>query len=206
MLRLLMDNKVYNFASIIATPQSCLMRLMPCLYVQRYTSNYLSATHTVGVSLKLHGVTIPNNSLVDIEDILYTAPELPEFNVIPTNTNGLHDQTLVCVTDLVDCCDTPRTVHGDWYYSNGDVVQFDATGGRGQIFRANRGPNEVISERQFYGSVRLFRRYTPRRIGLYCCKLPSAADPNVNQTLCAGIGELLFCFYLQILIFSACIQ
>ena len=160
---------------------------MPCPYVRQYTSSYLSATHTVGVSLKLQGVTIPNNSLVDLEDLFYTANN----NQNPTNANG-HDQTLVCVTDLVDCCHTPRTVRGDWYYPDGSVVQFDAGG---PTFRANRGPNEVISERQFYGSVHFFRKYSPRQSGLYCCKLPSAADPNVNETLCAGIGELLFCFY-----------
>ena len=128
---------------------------------------------------------------MDIEDILYTAPSPPEFNRVPTNANGYHDQTLVCITDLMDCCNTSRTVRGDWYYPNGDVVHFDA-GGR--TFRANRGPNEVINGRQFYGSVRLFRRYTPTPRGRYCCKVPSADDSNVNQTLCATIGEL-FSFY-----------
>ena len=146
--------------------------------------------HVVGVSLKLRGVTIPNNSLVDIEDILYTAPQQC-CNQDPTNANGLHDQTLVCVTDLVDCCDTPRTVRGDWYYPDGSVVQFDA---EGTTYRANRGPNEEIGERQFYGSVCLFRRYTPTQRGRYCCELPSAANPSVNQTLCATIGEF-FGFY-----------
>ena len=197
MLRLLMGNKVYNFPSIIAAP-SCLTRLMPCPHVRRCTSSYLSATHTVGVSLKLGGVTIPNNNLVDIEDILYTAPELPEFNRVPTNANGLHDQTLVCVTDLVDCCDTPRTVRGDWYYPDGSVVEFYTDGPPWSIFRANRGPNEVIGGRQLYGSVRLFRRYSPRQSGRYCCELPSAADPNVNQTLCATIGELFLFYFLFI--------
>ena len=164
---------------------------MPCPYVRRYIS-YLSAIHIVGVSQKLGGVTIPNNSLVDIEDILYTAP-FPPFNQDPTNANGLHDQTLVCETDLEDCCDTPRTVRGDWYYPDGRVVQFDAGG---TTFRANRGPNEVISGRQFYGSVRLFRRYTPQQSGSFCCELPSDADSNVTQTLCATIGELFLFYFL----------
>ena len=65
---------------------------------------------------------------MDLQDILYTAHSPPELNVTPTNANGLHDQTLVCVTDLVDCCDTPHTVRGDWYYPDGSVVQFDAGG------------------------------------------------------------------------------
>ena len=133
-------------------------------------------------------MTISNNSLVEFEDILYTSPDSC-CNQDPTNVNGLHDRTLVCVTDLMDCCDTPRTRRGDWYYPDGYVVQFDA-GGR--TFRANRGPKEVIGARQFYGSVRLFRRYSPQQSGRYCCKLPSAADPNVNQTLCADIGEFFY--------------
>ena len=129
---------------------------------------------------------------MDLDDILYTAPD-PCCNQDPTNANGLHDQTLVCETDLVDCCNTPHTVHGDWYYPNGSVVQFDA---EGVTYRANRGPNEVIGGRQFYGSVRLFKRYSPRQSGRYCCKLPSAVAPNVDQTLCTDIGEF---FILQIL-------
>ena len=134
---------------------------------------------------------------MDIEDILYTAPE---FNLVPTNANGRHDQTLVCVTDLVDCCDTPRTVRGDWYYPDRRRVQFNAGG---VTYRANRGPNKEIGGRQFYGSVRLFRRYSPRQSGRFCCELPGDAAPTVNQTLCADIGELLL--FLQILIFSSCI-
>ena len=38
---------------------------------------------------------------------------------------------------------TPDTVHSDWYYPDGSMVQFDAGG---QTFRANRGLNEVISD------------------------------------------------------------
>ena len=133
---------------------------------------------------------------MDLDDILYTARIPPEFNVVPTNANGLHDQTLVCVTDLVDCCDTPRTVRGDWYYPDGSVVQFAGS----HTFRANRGPNEVISERQFYGSVRLFRRYTPRQRGRFHCELPTDADPSVNQILYANIGE----FFLWILMIIKC--
>ena len=84
-------------------------------------------------------MTIPNNSLINIGDLLYRAGGNP----VPTNANGLHNRTLVCITDLVDCCDSPRTVHGDWYYSDGRVVKFDA---EGRIFRINRGPNEIIND------------------------------------------------------------
>ena len=142
--------------------------------------------YTGGVSLKLHGVPIPNNSLVDFDDLLYRTASDPD----PTNDNGLHDQTLVCVTDLTDCCLSPHTVRGDWYYPDGRVVHFDS-GGTMITFRANRGPNEVRNGQQFYGSVRLFRRWSsPPERGRFYCELPSAADPSVNQTLYANICRL----------------
>ena len=124
---------------------------------------------------------------MDLDDILYRA-HIDGFREEPTNANGLHDRTLVCVTDLVDCCDAPHTVRGDCYYPDGSVVLLDALG---STFLSNRGPNEVINGRQFYGSVRLFRRWSnPPGRGRFRCELPSAADPSVNQTLYATIGEL----------------
>ena len=130
-------------------------------------------------------MTIPNNSLVDIDDLLYRAGGDPD----PTNANGLHSRTLVCVTDLEDCCDSPRTQRGDWYYSNGHVV--DTSTRPGTTFLKNRGPNEIINGQQFSGSVRLFYRWSnPPEKGRFRCELPSANDPSVNQTLYANVGEL----------------
>ena len=135
-----------------------------------------------GVALQLHGVIIPNNSLVDVGDLLYRTSSNPD----PTNNNGLHNQTLVCITDLEDCCDSPRTVRGDWYYPDGSVVTFDAPG---NTFLRNRGPNEVINGHHFNGSVCLFYRWSrPPGQGRFRCELPSASNPNVNQILYANIG------------------
>ena len=129
-------------------------------------------------------MTIPNNSLVDINDLLYRGGGDPD----PTNDNGLHNQTLVCITDLVDCCDSPRTVHGDWYYSNGHEVTSPRWG---TTFLRNRGPNEIINGRQFSGSVRLFYRWSnPPGKGRFRCELPNANNPSVNQTVYANVGEL----------------
>jgi hypothetical protein len=144
---------------------------------------------TVGVSLKLFGVTILNNSLVDIDDILYRAP-LDGFREHPTNDNPeLHDQALLCVTDLEDCCNTPHTVRGDWYFPDGNVVPIDSPSWI-STFQQNRGPNEFVNGRQFYGSVRLFRQWSgPQGRGRFRCELPSAADPNTTDILYANIGE-----------------
>ena len=141
--------------------------------------------YAVGVSLKLQGLTILNNSLVDIGDLLYSTAGGP----VPTNTNGLHDKTLVCVTDLEDCCELPRRVRGHWYYPDGSVVMYNI-GYWEKTFRSNRGPNQILEGRHFNGSVRLWYKYSnPPGRSRFHCELPSAADPNVNLVLYANIGE-----------------
>ncbi len=130
---------------------------------------------------------------MDIDDILYRA-NTDGFKEAPSNANAtLHDGALLCVTDLEDCCDAPRTVDGDWYYPDGRAVpnhSITLSGGSAE-FLINRGANEVRNGRQFYGSVRLFRRWSnPRERGRFHCELPSAAGPNVTQILYANIGEL----------------
>ena len=162
--------------------------------------------NAVGVSLKLRGMTIPNNSLVDIDDILYRSPIVSGLGADPTNANGLHDETLVCVTDLEDCCESPRTVQGDWYYPDGNIVSYDVPDQWAITFRRNRGANEVINGRQFYGSVRLFYQWSnPPGRGRFRCELPSAADPNVTQALYVNIGEFknsYVCHHLSTAIYS----
>ena len=149
--------------------------------------------HTVGVSLMLRGEVLPSDSFVDIDDIMYTAYRRGPTD-IPSNRNPRSSEALTCVTDLVDCCGTEsntttRTVHGDWYLPDGNRVGFDEMGSR--AFQANRGPNEVINGSQVYGSVRLYRRYTPPQRGRFRCELPSATDPSVNQMFYAIICEFI---------------
>ena len=50
---------------------------------------------------------------MDIDDILYRA-YIDGYREHPTNDYPeLHDQALLCVTDLKDCCNAPHTVRGD---------------------------------------------------------------------------------------------
>ena len=128
---------------------------------------------------------------MDIDDVMYTAPS-PCCNEPPSNNNP-RDEALLCVTDLVDCCESPRTVHGDWYYPDGHRVEFNPAASSSATFRANRGPNEEINVRNFSGSVRLFRHYSnPPGRGCFHCELPSTANLSVNQTLYANISEFKF--------------
>ena len=129
----------------------------------------------VGVSLVLLGQTIPNDSLVNFDDLAYQDPNLAGFTEDPTNANGR--LTLMCVTDLVACCETEGL--GNWH------LPADIAGGG--AFRINRGQNEEIDGQQFYGSVRLWRRYTPNKRGLFHCELPDV-DNNI-QKLYVNIRE-----------------
>ena len=123
----------------------------------------------------LLGQKIPNNILVNLDDLAYQSPDLSGFTEDPTNTNGR--QTLMCVTDLVACCESPQL--GNWH--------LPANIAGGGTFRINRGQNEVISGQQFYGSVRLWRRYTPPERGLFRCEIPD--DNNLNQNFNVYICE-----------------
>ena len=125
---------------------------------------------------------------MDIDDIMYTSPSDPCCDDLPSNTNP-RDEALKCVTNLHDCCAAPRTVHGDWYFPDGSRVGFDT--GRRAAFQANRGQNEKPHDQTVYGSVRLYRRYSPPERGRFRCELPSHAAPSVNQTYYVNICELL---------------
>ena len=118
---------------------------------------------------------------MDVDDIYSATPD--GLNQDPSNSNvKVHDQALLCLTDLENCCKSPRQVHGDWYYPDGRVVQYNIDA-RSNAFQRNRGSNQNIQGRQFYGSVRLWRRNSPTESGRFHCELPSAADSSVNLTL-----------------------
>ena len=147
---------------------------------------------------------------MDIDDVL----NIGTPNIAPTNrdpnSNGAPGAALECITDLENCCgtesDTPsnimRTVHGDWYLPNGNRVEFSNDGSR---FLANRGPNEVINGQQFYGSVRLFKRFSgPPGRGRFRCVLPNAANPSVDQTLYVNICEFVNYYATNIIIILLC--
>ena len=134
---------------------------------------FCTFSRAVGVSIQLLGQTIPNNSLVNYEDVLYRQ----RYDPHPTN----NEQTLVCVTELVNCCNTPNAMFGDWYYPDGRKVGLDGEGT--PAFQRNRGQ---YGSGQM-GSVRLWRRWNPPERGLFHCQLPDTN--NVVQTLYVNICE-----------------
>ena len=96
--------------------------------------------YAVGVSLVLRGEVLPNDSFVDLDDIMYTASS-EALSDVPSNRNPRSTEALTCVTDLVDCCGTEsgtmRAMRGDWYFPDGSRVEI---GGSAPAFQANRGP------------------------------------------------------------------
>ena len=124
------------------------------------------------MTVDLSGLALPNNSLVDFDDI----PNLS------TDGGATDVNALNCRTDLEACCNAddqmlPAPV-GEWYYPNGTALPFDTSLGGGTTFRRNRG----------LMNVRLWRRNTPPERGRFHCELPNAQ--NVNQTVYVNICEL----------------
>ena len=139
-------------------------------------------------------MTIPNNSLVDLDDILYQtqAHGDPCCNTNPSNSRpDLHDGALLCVTDLEDCCDASHTVHGDWYYPDGQTA-VPSSGPNNIIID---GPPSFLTEVQmksemggsFMAQFAFFGWSGLPERGRFRCELPSAADPSVTKIL---YGEL----------------
>ena len=125
-----------------------------------------------GVTVDLSGLALPNNSLVDFDDI-------PNLSITGGVTN---DSVLNCRTDLEACCNDhlqnlPAPL-GEWYYPDGTALPFDTSPGGGATFRRNRA----------LMNVRLWRRATPTERGRFRCELPNAQ--NVNQTVYVNICEL----------------
>ena len=121
--------------------------------------------------MRLNGMRLLNNSLVDIDDI----PDEITVGFEAASTIN----ALMCVTDLMECCHAvlqgiPQNV-GEWIYPDGSPVIF---GSGGTIFRRNRGQSVI----------RLWRSNNPAERGRFRCELPDAQ--NVNQIRYVNICEL----------------
>ena len=146
-------------------------------------------THAVGVSLALLGQTILNNSLVNFDNLAYQDPNLPGFMENPINANGR--QALMCVTDLVACCETLGL--GNWYFPDGGII----SDGGDRTFQKNRGENEVGNDQRLYGSVCIWHRFTPLERGLFHCEIPDSE--NFIHTLYVNVCEFPMIFHISVI-------
>ena len=106
----------------------------------------------IGVYLELKGVTLPNNSFLDFNDIA---------NVPDIGGGAAGQEVLNCRTDLINCCNAAQTGGvslGEWYYPDGTALPFDADGA---TFRRNR----------IQSNIRLWRRDNPPERGRFHCEL-----------------------------------
>ena len=174
------------------------INILECIYRRiKYNSVYIAATtiyvhactfsyhynyaHTVGVSMILHKQPTPNNSLVDVDDVLYT--DLHNGILYP-------QKTLLCVTDNRNCC-WRRPKLGNWYFPNGSTVQENSFETFSHVsFRIFRIQSYLsIHGHRYDGEVILYRRYFPSDRGHFRCELPDAK--NIIHTLYANIGETI---------------
>ena len=105
------------------------------------------------MNLTLNGIDIANGSDVLVTDI------------------GETEKALLCITDLVFCCDVNRM--GEWLFPNQTQVPIKI---RSHGFYRNRGQNVVRLNR---------KNGTQSPTGPYCCQVLDATLRNI--TACANI-------------------
>ena len=114
-----------------------------------------------GVHLSLRGVSIANNSYVDVDNI------------------GVNDNALLCHTNKSTCCETPTAYRaGHWYFPNEMPVKILGSNPPENVFYRNRGPS----------IVRLNRRGNPSERGRFQCEVPDAN--TIIQRIFVDIGML----------------
>ena len=118
-----------------------------------------------GVTLSLNGVDVPNDGYVLVTDIT-------------EGGTGMNDGGLLCITDRTDCCrGRDGVAQGEWYFSNGSLVEIQGTRTTGDFFFRNRDAR----------IVRLNRFDNPMERGRFRCEVANAT--GVNVTVYVNIGE-----------------
>ena len=118
--------------------------------------------------LSLNGENYMNNSIINITEIGWFDPD--------NNSTALE-----CVTEMRPCCKSPRI--GEWHFPNASIVPVLGHGShQATTFYRNRDDD---------GTVYLNRvgNHVTTPTGLFCCEIFDTN--NVNQRLCAMIGELI---------------
>ena len=114
------------------------------------------------------GQTLANHSYVDI-------------SLVGKDSSG--NDSVQCRTDLITCCSGEQDPHrGDWYFPNGDRLQFSGDGGD-------------IFEYRSAQRVELRRRSDTSRTGIFRCNIPTDADHHssdnsVRDTVYVGLYYL----------------
>ena len=111
------------------------------------------------------GANLPNHSYVDL-------------TLVGIDVNG--SDSVQCHTDLSTCCSSAQGAHrGDWYFPNGERLNFNAD------------PGDIYESREAQ-RVDLHRRNNGDTSGIYCCTIETNAvhsdnDSKIRETVYAGL-------------------
>ena len=124
-----------------------------------------SGSHVI---LSLRGITLYNNSHVNVNDI-----------------GGDTDrEALLCHTENIDCCTGVRAL-GEWLYPNGSAVNSVAEiDSNHELNRSNI--NQFLASWS-QSSLRLFHVGVPTERGCFCCVIPDGL--GLDQTMCVNLGK-----------------
>ena len=110
-----------------------------------------------------NGQTLANHSYVDLSLV---------------GVDGSGGDSVQCVTDLSTCCSGTQGVHrGDWYFPNGDRLQFNA---------------DIYEHRTAQGVDIRRSNSATSPVGIYHCDIPTIAvhdddDSSVRATVYVGL-------------------
>ena len=137
------------------------------------------------MTLSLRGVTIHNNSRVEVKDI----------------GRDTDQEALLCHTDNTNCCGTEQTmggrVKGEWYYPNGRrILSINEIPDNYSQYESNLSSNFLTN--RFQSVIRLYHGGNPSEEGRFCCEIPDHKE--MNQTLCVTIGKNCFPCNISVLL------
>ena len=125
-------------------------------------------------------------SLVEVHSqtapyVSFMGQTLANHSYVDLSLVGDASDNVVCHTDLITCCTGVQGSHrGDWYFPNGNRLQFSSEGGDIFEFRDAQG-------------VDLRRRNSATSpVGIYRCEIPTIAvhdddDTSVRDTVYVGL-------------------
>ena len=119
--------------------------------------------------VEVHSRTVPYVSFMGTN---LTNHSYVDLTLVGNAQNG--GNRVLCHTDRDTCCSASQGAdRGDWYFPNGDKLQF------------SNGPDDIYESRGAQ-QVELHRRNNGDTSGIYCCDIP-VKDGNGPETMYVGL-------------------
>ena len=118
---------------------------------------------------------------------MHRGNEINNGSVLSIESIGEGSMALVCNTTNENCCRSPKSKRGEWYYPNGTLVPLLGDNYRFYRNRSSRGEVFLHQRRIHVHSS---------RTGIYCCEIPDRNDNcGINQKLCVNLGTFSITVY-----------